>query len=349
MLIAQSDIDEVLSAKLDWTTFSGKTIVVTGATGMLASYIVESLLSLNAMIGQPMQVMALVRNVEKARQMFGAHADDPDFHVVEWRPDVVDLHIEKANIIIHAASISWPDTCHPVDVIEPNIIGTWNLLRYVKAHCLHFEQFIFISSSAVYGDNPGHTKMFSENDGANIFPMAMSSCYAASKCAGESICMSFMHQYGIPVKTIRYAHTFGSSMNLVSDPRSFVSFVRSIVNDNDIVLTSDGSSVRYFCYATDATIALLMVIINGKVGEAYNIANPDNMISMKGLAELLVGLVPEKHLKVVLNGVVEPTGHMPQKEGSCLNVSKLKQLGWRAEVSIREGFVRVLRANGIMI
>ena len=344
MTQVEKDIAEVLAAKLDWESLCGKTIAITGANGMLASYVAETLLTLVRTTGNPIRVIALVRNPEKASLRFSAYANDPNLSIVKWDPSDVAPDLKECDILIHAASIPRPDSLHPVDVIAPNVIGTWNLLQQLRQADKRPEQFIYISSGAVYGDRQDSPTPISEDMALPVNQMLPQSCYAESKRAGENICISFMRQYGIPVKVIRYAHTYGPGMDLEHDPRSFVSFIRSIRDSKDIRLTSAGDAVRYFCYATDATIAFFSILLNGKPGEAYNIANPGNGISIRELAELLVSLAPERHLKVVTDTTAAPPGYAPQKIAPCLDIAKLRTLGWQPSISIAEGFNRVLNA-----
>ena len=121
--------------------------------------------------------------------------------------------------------------------------------------------------------------------------------------------------------------------------------MKSVISGKDINLLTDGLATRYFCYATDATIALFAILFRGKAGDAYNIANPDNATTIRDLAQLLIDLMPEKKLKVTYDSKLSPAGYAPLKEGACLDVSKLNKLGWQPHVSLKEGFSRVLKVN----
>ena len=338
--VIDNDITEILSADLPWDDLSGKTIAITGANGMLAAYLVDTLLCLE---NKPRQVIALVRSPEKANVRFAAHRGDRNFRIQNWSYEETDLNLPDCNILIHAASIPRPDSETPVDVIGPNEIGTWNLLQYVR-RLPRFEQFVFFSSGAVYGDRFSNDTPVSEEQFFPVDQMNPASCYAESKRAGENICVSFMRQYKIPVKIVRYAHTFGPGMDLEHDPRSFVSFVRAAKDGENIRLTGTGCATRYFCYVTDATIALFTIILKGRTGEAYNISNPQNAITIRELAETIVSLVPEKDLKVIPNGTSGPKGYAPQQFAPCPSNAKVSSFGWSPRISIQEGFQRILKS-----
>lgn len=335
--VISEDIETILKKELPWQQLAGKHVVVTGASGMLASYLVETLLNVPGV-----RVTGTVRNTEKAWNRFRKYSNHPDFQLVS-----VDyskpIHLPPCNIIIHAASIPRPDTKIPVDVLEPNIIGTWNLLQYAR-QCPAFEQFVFFSSHAVYGDNTGSERPIRETD---FFPIPFTdvkSCYSVGKLAGETICMSFKAQYGISVKTLRYVHTYGPGMDLEHDPRSFVDFIRRVLDGKNIELLSSGEAKRSFCYIADATEAFFRILFLGKSGEAFNISNPGETISIYELAEMLVSLFPDQGLKVVRKNNKNSDGYAPLGKIDLQDISKLTQLQWTAETPVREGFTRTIHA-----
>ena len=344
--VIEEDVNEILNDDLPWERLSGKTVVITGANGMLAAYIVETLLTLNDRIDKPIRVVALVRNVDKAMKRFSRWTGCLNLIVKQWRSDDSDIGIEECNILIHAASIPRPDSKIPVDVIAPNVIGSWNLLNYCRTHCRKLEQFIFFSSGAVYGDNFTDDRRVSESQFFPINQMDPVSCYAESKRMGENLCVSFMRQYGIPVKILRYAHTYGPGMDLAKDPRSFIYFVNCVLNGKDIELRTSGEMVRYFCYITDATRALFYILFRGSNGEAFNVANDNGKTSICELAKMIAGLSSSKS-KVLLNVAnTKVPGYSPQQYAFHPDTQKLQMLGFEPRVSVPDGFSRVLRYYG---
>lgn len=345
-----NDIDldnkEIFGIEVDWLSLSNKVFVVTGATGMLGSYVVDSLMMLNKKLPKPLTVIVLVRDEQKCKRIFAHWADDDCFKIKKWDVDDVDIGCPECNILIHAASIPRPVSDCPVDVLKPNVIGTWKLLEYVRTYCKNFEQFIFFSSGAVYGENGSALNVVApESFVSSVYPEDPQQCYSIGKVAGENICVSFMRQFGIPVKMLRYAHTYGPNMDIKNDPRSFVSFVRSAILGEDIHLLSDGKTMRHFCYVTDATAALFYVLLKGECGIAYNIANPNGKITIGELAKLIAGLSQSSAVKVTTNsscynGV---KGYAPQKNVYELDISRLSSLGFNPSVTIKDGFNRIMR------
>jgi nucleoside-diphosphate-sugar epimerase len=181
----------------------------------------------------------------------------------------------------------------------------------------------------------------SETEYGYLDPVNVRSCYGESKRMGETICVSYMHQYNIPVKIVRPAHTYGPGMDL-NDGRVFADFVCDIVNDRDIIMKSDGRASRSFCYLSDATIAFFKVLLSDKNGEAYNIANPLCTITILELAHKLVSLFPEKHLKVVQQERTDKNYIVSSSTHSSLSIMKIQSLNWNPIIRIEDGFYRTI-------
>jgi nucleoside-diphosphate-sugar epimerase len=158
---------------------------------------------------------------------------------------------------------------------------------------------------------------------------------------GETICASYLHQHGVPARVVRPMHTYGPGMDL-NDGRVFADFVRNIVNGEDIMMNSDGSALRSFCYLSDATVAFFKALIGGSAGEAYNVANPACETSVRELAEKLIAMFPEKRLKIVHKERVD-SGYIASKITRCFaSIEKMQALGWNPTVTMENGFSRTI-------
>lgn len=340
--IIDQDLKTIVSADIvPWDQLAGRTVLITGANGMLASYLVETLLYLNqSRYGEtPIRVLALCRTESKAKQRFRRYLKRDHFHLIIQ--DVCEplLHAPPLDFIVHAASQASPKYygSDPVGTLEANLIGTRNLLALARSKKV--ASFLFISSSEVYGklDHP-----IKETDFGELDPMRVRSCYAESKRMGETMCVAWHHQHRIPVKIVRPFHTYGPSMRL-DDSRVFADFVARIVRHEDIALNSDGSAERSFCYITDAAIAFFLVLLKGVEAQAYNLGNPGQTTSVLGLAQRLVGLFPEKGLRVIKNVSEERPGYLPSTVNRNIpHIGKLERLGWCPVVTINQGFKRVV-------
>lgn len=340
--IIEEDLAEISNEKLDWDSLSGKTILITGANGIIASFLIETLIFLiKSNKIRNTKIIALVRNKEKAEIRFKDYVNSP--YIIFLVQDVCEpiLIYENINIIIHAASQASPKyySTDPVGTINPNIIGTTNLLRLAKE--LHTENFIFFSSAEVYGDIQNKSQI-SEEDFGIINPTDLRSCYAESKRMGESICYSWYHQFKIPIKIIRPFHTYGPGMSL-DDGRIFADFVSDIIKNRNLLIKSDGQARRAYCYLKDAILGCFYVILKGQNGEAYNIGNPSQEYSVKELATILVKLFPEKFLSIEINPLFNSSSYIPSKINRFLpNIDKLSALGWNPTTSISTGFKKTI-------
>lgn len=344
--IIQEDLENICANRIvDWKRFKDKTVLITGANGMLPSYLVFTLLYLNRLYDYNINVIALVRNETSAREKFKDFIDDKFLtFLVQDVTEPVNAH-GSVNFIIHAASQASPKYygVDPVGTINANVQGTNNVLQLAKEK--NAEAVLYISSGEVYGEMTGD-KANVESQYGFIDPLKVRSCYGQSKRMGETLCVCWNYQFHTHTKIVRPFHTFGPGMKL-DDGRVFADFIGNIIRNENIVLRSDGSAVRAFCYITDATIQFFKILLDGKGGEAYNVGNSKNAISIKKLAETLVTLFPEKHLKVVMD--VDENDMRTSKMKSPLSVSvpntrKVESLGIIPYVSIQEGFKRTIES-----
>jgi dTDP-glucose 4,6-dehydratase len=169
------------------------------------------------------------------------------------------------------------------------------------------------------------------------------SCYAESKRMGETMCVCWSHQYNFHVNMLRLSHTYGPGVEL-DDGRVFGDFVRNVLNNEDIVLTSNGKARRSFLYITDMILALFKVLLQGENRQAYNVAS-DTETEILELAQILCGLYPEKHLLVKFSESKADAGYIRSASiGAGLCADKLKKLGWRQKINIHDGFYRMIES-----
>lgn len=342
--IVREDIETVLSAELPWGNFANTTVLISGAAGYLPAYMVETLLHLNdSDPARACKVVALVRNPARARERFSHCLDRVDFEIFEQ--DVCNRINWKgeADFIIHAASQASPKYygTDPVGTIAANTLGTHHLLALARDRGAI--GFLYFSSSEVYGENYRATAL-SEDAAGSVDPTQVRSCYAEGKRAGETFCVSYAHQHDVPCRIVRPFHTYGPGMRL-DDGRVFADFVANVVRNENIVLKSDGSARRAFCYLSDAVGGFFHVLLKGETAEAYNVANPGGGMSIRELAELLVSLYSEKKLKVEIDQLSKPAGYIASSVSRCLpDITKISNLGWMPVVSVSDGFRRTVQS-----
>lgn len=339
------DLNEMYQAPfLNWQKLYNKKILISGAYGMIASYMVYMLAYLNQYKQSGIEIYALGRNPKKFEEKFKELIQQPWFHVVHQDVNEPLQNLPKVDYIIHAASPASPHFygSKPVDVILPNVLGTNNLLR--KAVEDKVEGFLFVSSGP-YGNLEGQVDSIRETDIGPLDPLKVGSCYSESKRCGETLCICYYHQYGTPINCVRPSHTYGPTMDL-NDSRVFANFVHDAVNGQNIEIKGDGTASRSFCYISDAVLAYYKVLLDAPRGEAYNVGNDETDITVADLAELIVRLCPEKNLHVVYRQREKSDTYItsPIVKAPILNTEKIRSLGWRWKISLEDGFSRTLRS-----
>jgi UDP-glucuronate decarboxylase len=342
--IFDEDADSVVGRPLDWGRLAGSRVVVTGAAGFLGGGLVRALLALNKAekLSAPVHVVAMVRNAGAARERF-ARLASPHLELIQWDLNTIGVpDIGRAQYVLHAASQASPRFygTDPVGTLLPNAVGTAALLEALRQSA-DPRGFLFVSSSEIYGSVKSDA-VLAENDYGVVDPTSVRACYAESKRIGETMCVSWHHQYGIPALIVRPFHTYGPGL-LPEDGRVFADFAFNIIRGENIIMKSDGSARRAFCYGSDAVAGFFTVLLKGIPGQAYNVANPGAELSVAELANLLVNLLPERGLRIERHS--NPGQYMQSTYSRLIpDVSKLESLGWRAVVGPADGFRRMIAA-----
>lgn len=333
--VVQEDLKQMAEENLDWHQFDRKTILVTGATGMLATYISYFLLFLKEEKRIDIRLLALCRTKSKAEKVFKNFLDKPYFQLL--LQDVCEPILYEGSIdyIFHLAGNASPHFINtdPVGIIKSNMLGTFNILELAKEK--HSSKVIFTSTREVYGKNEKEDSL-TETSFGYIDPMENRSCYPESKRAAETIFRSYFLQYGINFNALRIAHSYGPGMNLHSDGRVMADLMGNVIDGKDIELKSTGEALRAFCYITDAVTGIFYAALKGEPGEAYNLANETEEISIRDLAQMLVSLRKDKSFKVVFNIPESNTGYCNYKRVG-LNTCKIESLGWQPRISLIDG------------
>jgi len=341
--IVLEDLQFITEKNLPWDVFNNKTILISGASGFLASYMVDVFLYLNKTKNYNIRIIGLVRDLDKAHLRFLYAKNNHNLELI--KQDVCeDICLdEKIDFIIHAASSATPKVFrdNPVGTILPNVLGTKNLLEIGRRD--NIEGFLFFSTSGVYGFVNDSDYPIKEDCFGSLDSMDLASCYLESKRMGENLAVSWKEQYGTPIKVVRPAITYGPGLDLTKG-RSFEDFILSIVQCRDIELYSDGSAVRNFCYIADAIYGFFVVMLKGENGNAYNVAT-DHEISIKELAEYLVEKAfPDRGLKVVMKNDHSKNFMRVNFSRTTVDINKVKSLGWDLSFPIKEGFRRTVKS-----
>lgn len=337
--VITEDALRIINNDLPWEKLYGKTVLVTGASGMIPSYVLYTLLALNDERSAGINIIALVRNEEKARRILGPVIERNDVTLVAqdvtepFEPD------GPVDIIVHGASAARPSEhkAAPTATIRANISGTFNLLDLAVRK--GSEAFVLMSSSEVYGSVKNVDSIAEDNYGY-LDCLNPRSCYSEGKRAAETICSSFNAQYGIRCCIPRFAHIYGPGLGL-NDGRVQADFAANVFRGENIVMKSDGSSQRAYTYVGDAVAGLFYILLKG-TDMAYNVADSDNTITIRQLAEAFIASRPEKKLELVIDIDKSSASMYNPAKFIGLDNSKLKGLGWKPEISISEGTSRMI-------
>lgn len=329
----EKDIKEFVEAFPFTSYLQGKSVLITGATGLIGSSIVKCLLALNA----GMDIVIPVRNIAKAARIFGEQLGS--LRVVEvdsletWTKQVK----EAFHYIIHCASPTSGKFMeeYPVETFCLAYETTLNLLKL--AHETHVEGMTYISSLEYYGQVLDD-KVITEDSQGYVDATSARSSYPLGKRAAEYLCFAFAKEYAVPVKVARLTQTFGAGVAM-EDNRVFAQFARSSIESRDIILHTTGDSAKPYCYTTDAVSAILYILLKGGYGEAYNVANEETYVSIREMAELVKDVFnPNIQVRMELN---DSMGYAPVTK-LRLSAQKLRSLGWQPCYDLREMFWRLI-------
>lgn len=334
--IVEEDAQKIIKQNIDWDKIKNKNVLVTGATGMIGQYIVFTILELNKLYNYNVNVFALCRNKNKAEQVFKDEINNKMLKfVIQDVGQEMNLKI-KFDYIIHTASPANPKfySTNPVGTIMANTIGTKNTLELAKK-CE--AEYCYISTMEVYGQMDNNLGIKEEEYGA-INSLDLRSCYPESKKLGENMCIAYKEQYGINVKIIRPAYTYGPGMS-IEDPRVQCDFMKKVINDEDIIMKSDGSMQRTYTYVGDVVSGIFFAILNGD-DIVYNVANEDAIISIRGLAETIISSKKNSKSKLIME-IQEGKG-WSKITPKIMNCEKLKFIGWMPLIKVEEGIKRTM-------
>jgi UDP-glucuronate decarboxylase len=343
--IVLEDAEIVLQSGLPWKEMEGKTILVAGAAGFIASHILSVLWRLRYNCrADGMRIICLVRNAKRARERLGAFLPEDAYELLEQ--DVCDpLNLDQGcDVIIHAASQASPRYygMDPVGTLSANVEGTQRLLEHARQYgCEHF---LFLSSGAVYGQVEEHQVPIRETSYGYLDPATIGACYGESKRMGETMCVAWHRQYGVPAVVMRPFHTYGPGYGY-NDGRMIADFVADVIQERDLTLNSNGSATRSLCYVSDCVTGLFTVLLCGEPGQVYNVGDDRHEMSILELAELMAGLYPEKGLEVHINARQLNEGYIKSlNRRRCPDVKRLRALGWTPHVTLEEGLRRTIRS-----
>ena len=310
---------------LDWNLLKNKSIMISGVTGLIGRFLVDIIMDKNERENLNCTVVGLCRNTSKAETVFSDYKDNKN--LVIFKQDVSkEIEYDKSvDYVIHAASNTHPIqyATDPIGTIKTNVYGTSNLLDYSKR--FDIKKFILLSSFEVYGKVDNIDKI-SEEDYGVVNCTTPRSCYPESKKLSESLTIAYSTQANLDVSIVRLSRVFGPTMSLESSLAT-AQFIKNAINEDDIVLKSDGKQFYSYNFVGDACTAILLVMLKGKDKEAYNVSSEDYDVTLGEFAELVSNYNSKKVVYDLPNDI-EKRG-FSNSVMTVLDSSKLKELGWK--------------------
>lgn len=337
----------------EFPCISGKNLLITGGAGFLGYYLVQSVLEWNQTVSPSDKIHVTVY-------------DNYIRGIPEWlinlkgnrylklvKHDITNVlpeDMDDFQYIIHAASIASPAYYrkYPIETMDANVNGLRILLEYCrrqKENKKELDGFLFYSSSEIYGDPQPENIPTPESYHGYVSSTGPRACYDESKRFGETLCVNFAKKYDLPIKIVRPFNNYGPGLK-ITDKRVIPDFAQDIFSNKDVVMYSDGTPQRTFCYISDAVIGYYKTLVKGGKGEAYNIGVEKPEMSMIELARLIVSIARDKfnyHGKVVQEKSKEINYLLDNPNRRCPNIDKARrELGYNPGVSIEEGLLKSL-------
>lgn len=336
----KKDLDIILDSVVNWQMYKDKTVLVTGATGRLGRYIADLLIEIDLRYNLNMKILCAARSREKLHQVFGDELQLPSVYVLCGDINTLPGYEGTIDYIFHTAGPAAPvdfKRC-PAETLWSHVNGTRNILECARTHGTR--RVFYVSTVEVYGELTAEQNI-TEADMGILRHLNYRACYPEAKRLCETMLTVYKQQYGVGYCGVRLSHTLGPGI-LLDDGRAFAEFIDRSLKGEDIVLHSDGSAMRTYTYVADAINAVFLIMEKGKE-TLYNVSAEENLISIRDLAELIANLSPSGKTKVRLSDEAAKMPYLPFKL-PIMDTSKVRDLGWRPKVGLRDMFKWTMEA-----
>jgi nucleoside-diphosphate-sugar epimerase len=351
--VVQNDLDyivDVLSNEL--AQMAGTRVLITGGAGFLGYYLTQTLLRANDSLGQaPIDVVVYDNFMRGLPAWLEERSQNP--HLTITRHDItkpLPTDVGAFDYVIHGASIASPTFYrqHPIETMDANVHGLRHLLEYTRERKdtdQAVQGFLFFSSSEIYGDPEPSAIPTPETYPGRVSCTGPRACYDESKRYGETLCVNFAHTHDLPITMARPFNNYGPGLKL-EDRRVPPDFARNVLQGEDIVMLSDGSATRTFCYVADAIVGYYKILVRGRKGEAYNIGVDGPELSIADLAERFVAAGREFFDyggSVVRKTADDPNYLTDNPNRRCPDITKARsELDYDPQITLDDGLRRSL-------
>lgn len=342
--VLDEDIKLIAESNIDFSMFKNSSILVTGATGLIGSLLIKTLVFCNQYHNLDINIIGLARSKDKVKNCFGDLLKQENLIFIY--NDINEKIETKLNIdyIIHTVSVTASKTMveYPIDTICTSFLGTKNILDLAVEK--KSKGVVYLSSMEVYGVTDSSLEYVKEENLGYIDLSSIRSSYSESKRMCELLCLSYSMQYGVPVRIARLAQTFGAGISK-EENRVFAQFARCAMNNKNIVLHTLGNSEGNYCYTRDAIKAILLLLYKGENGESYNVSNEETHTTIVNMAKMVCEKFGNNNINVIFdipeNNLVY--GYAPEVK-MRLSSGKMTSLGWNPEVGLEEAYSRMIQS-----
>lgn len=329
----------IFSQNIDWNQLKNKTIVIIGASGLIGTYLVDLLMYQNKMNFLNIKVVAVGRNENNLKRRFCQYLNNVNFKYFIEDINTGFNYTEQADYLLHLASNTHPIAYSqkPIETLMTNINGSYNLMLWAKEKLNY--RFLFLSSVEIYGQAQNRQKAFKETDCGFIDCNTVRACYNEGKRAGEALCQAFIKEHNLDIVIARLCRVYGPTIKN-DDSKALSQFINNGKNKENIVLKSKGEQLFSYLYVGDVVNAILFLLLNGKIGEAYNVADQNSNIKLKDLAQIIANIAQTK-VVYELPDKVEAEGYS-KSNMAVLESQKINKLGWQAQYTIVNGITETM-------
>lgn len=338
-------LEQDLDALADYIVecgFNKKTILITGATGLLGSLAVKAIIVANEKHNAQIRVVAMARTPEKVKAVFKEKIKDSNLQFIYQDIIVPLVYNGHIDYIIHTANSTSSKffITNPVETMNSIYMGSRNILELAKEKAA--QGVVYLSSMEVFGATNPEKMLIEEQDLGYLDISNIRSCYSEGKRLVECMCKCYAEEYGIPVRIARLAQTFGAGISR-EESRVFAQFARSAMSRTDIVLHTKGDSMGNYCYTADALKAIFLLLKMGRSGEAYTVVNEESTMTIAEMAQMVAKELANDEIKVIFD-IPEGNvfGYAP-KTSMRLSSKKLRDIGWMPTVNLKNAYLRMMQ------
>lgn len=334
------DIENVIKYIDNWNFIKNKTIFISGACGMIGSFIIDVIMCRNEKYQDNCTIIANGRNESKIKERFKKYLNNNNFrYYIKDINETLDIS-ENIDYIIHAASNTHPIAYFqdPVGTIITNVIGTNNLLAYATKN--NIKKFVFLSTVEIYGENKGDEEKFDEDYLGYINCNKVRAGYPESKRTGEALCQAYKEKYNLNILIPRLPRIYGPTM-LMTDSKAMSQFIKKAINNEDVILKSEGNQYYSYLHVADAVSGILTILRDVKSGEAYNLASENSNITLKELANIIADF-NDKKVIFELPNEQERKGYSTATKAIMDSTKIENELNWKSIYNIKDGIYRTI-------